>query len=84
VGTTILLKSVGSADNDTVTVPDLTGKYVREVAEILNAMGLKLKTSGSGVAFEQTPVPGTKVNRGDVVSVQFDSVEEDENSLEAF
>jgi hypothetical protein len=47
-------------------------------------MGLKLKTSGSGVAFEQTPVPGTKVNRGDVVSVQFDSVEEDENSLEAF
>ena len=73
VGTTILLDTVGTADTDTVTVPDLTGKYVREVAEILNAMGLKVKTEGGGQAYEQSPVPGVRVNRGDVVTVYFHS-----------
>jgi len=71
VGTTILLDTIGSTDTDMVTVPDLTGRYVREVAEILNAMGLKVKTEGSGQAYEQSPVPGVRVNRGDVITVYF-------------
>lgn len=79
VGTTILLDTVGSADSENVVVPDLTGKYVREVAEILNAMGLKVKTNGSGRAYEQSPVPGTQVKRGEVVSVNFQTNEEGEN-----
>lgn len=79
VGTTILLDTVGSADSESVVVPDLTGKYVREVAEILNAMGLKVKTNGSGQAYEQNPVPGTQVKRGDVISVNFRNNETNEN-----
>lgn len=71
VGTTILLDTVGTSDSDTVVVPDLTGKYVRQVAEILNAMGLKVKAEGSGQAYEQSPVPGVRVNRGDVITVYF-------------
>lgn len=71
VGTKVVLKTVGSANSDTVKVPDLTGKYVRETAEILNAMGLKVKTEGSGRAVEQSPVPGVEVQRGDVVTVYF-------------
>lgn len=71
VGTKVVLSTVGSADGDTVKVPDLTGKYVREAAEILNAMGLKVKTEGSGRAVEQSPVPGVAVKRGDVVTVIF-------------
>lgn len=78
VGTKVLLDTVQSSDGDTVVVPDLTGKYVREVAEILNAMGLKVKTSGSGTAYQQYPIPGTKVKRGDVVDVAFQSIDESE------
>lgn len=77
VGTKIMLKTVGSADADTVAVPDLTGKYVREAAEILNAMGLKVKAEGSGRAVEQSPVPGTAVKRGDVITVIFGADEAD-------
>lgn len=72
VGTKIILKTVGSADSETVKVPDLTGKFVREAAEILNAMGLKVKTQGSGRVTEQSPVPGTAVKRGDVITVIFE------------
>ncbi|MBQ3199847.1 MAG: PASTA domain-containing protein [Firmicutes bacterium] len=80
VGTEILLKTVGSADSETVFAPDLTGKYVREVAEILNAMGLKVKTEGSGIAVEQNPVPGSRIKRGEVITVRFEpEVEPNEN-----
>ncbi len=79
VGSKILLKTVGTAESDSVTVPDLTGKYVREVAEILNAMGLKVKTEGSGTAYEQSPVPGTAAARGDVVTVKFQNEDEVSN-----
>lgn len=76
VGTKVVLKTVGSAGSNTVKVPDLTGKYVREAAEILNAMGLKVKTEGSGRAVEQKPVPGVEVSRGDVVTVIFATEDE--------
>lgn len=71
LGTKVILKTVGSAEGDFVTVPDLTGKYVREAAEILNAMGLKVKTEGSGRAVMQSPVPGVAAKRGDVITVNF-------------
>lgn len=84
VGTKVILKTVGSAESDLVTVPDLTGKYVREAAEILNAMGLKVKTEGSGRAVMQSPVPGTAVQRGEVINVTFEaesSAEDDPDNL---
>ena len=77
VGTKIILTAAGEIGVDEVIVPDLTGKLLREVAEITNAMGLKVKTTGSGVVFEQTPIPGTRVRRGDVIDVKFKTVEED-------
>ncbi|MGI5824650.1 MAG: stage V sporulation protein D [Bacillota bacterium] len=52
-------------------VPDLTGLNVRESAEVLKAMGLKLKSSGSGYAVTIKPAPGTEVSRGEVITVSF-------------
>ncbi len=75
VGTKVIVTTAGEAGTGQVVVPDLTGKLVREVAEITSAMGLKVKTSGSGKAIEQQPIPGTVVNQGDVITVKF---EEDE------
>jgi stage V sporulation protein D (sporulation-specific penicillin-binding protein) len=72
-GSRVILRTgnttVGGTDQ--ITMPDLTGKRVREVAELLGAMGLKLKSSGTGIATEQLPIPGTKVKRGDIVEVIF-------------
>jgi stage V sporulation protein D (sporulation-specific penicillin-binding protein) len=55
----------------TVTVPDLTGKRVREVAELLGAMGLKLNPDGYGQVVRQEPVPGTIIKTGQEVKVFF-------------
>ncbi len=55
-GTTVALH-FGSAGQEEgyVIVPDLTGMRVREVAELLSAMGLKSKTSGAGTVKETIP-----------------------------
>ncbi len=54
-----------------VTVPDLSGKRLSEVAALLSAMGLKLTYNGSGEAVEQQPQAGEKVAAGSTVNVQF-------------
>lgn len=54
-----------------VIVPDLKGKTIREANTILNAMGLKLKISGSGLANSQNPEAGAEVEPGTIVSVEF-------------
>ncbi|AOY77434.1 stage V sporulation protein D [Clostridium formicaceticum] len=54
-----------------VIVPDLKGKTIREVNTILNAIGLKLKIAGSGLAYSQMPEVGTEVELGTIVSVEF-------------
>ncbi len=76
-GSTVLLRLGSStAESDTVIVPDLTGLRVREVAELLSAMGLKSKSTGAGVAMEQFPIPGTKAHKSDIVSVSYGIVDE--------
>jgi stage V sporulation protein D (sporulation-specific penicillin-binding protein) len=56
-------------------VPNLKGKTVRNVAEILGMMGLVLVPEGdpfpTGVACEQEPLPGTKLPAGGCVKVKF-------------
>src|SRR6202453_1554185 len=52
-------------------VPDLTGKTVRGVTEACSRLGLIPELIGSGVAVEQTPDPGTRVQRGSSITVRF-------------
>lgn len=54
-----------------VEVPDLKNKTIREANIILNNLGLRLKISGSGLAFSQYPEAGTVVDLGTIVSVEF-------------
>ncbi len=54
-----------------VEVPDLRGKTIREVNIILSNLGLRLKISGSGLAFTQYPEAGTMVELGTIISVEF-------------
>lgn len=56
-----------------VTVPDLTGKSLKEVARFLGDLGLHLEPSGYGAAQEQHPKPGTLVKAGSVIKVRFGS-----------
>lgn len=69
---TVILKVSNSDKNkDSVVVPDLKGRTVKESLNILNAIGLKMDISGSGFAIKQTPTPGTEVNPGTTVKVTF-------------
>ncbi len=83
-GTKVIL-NLGEADQSlipgTVTVPDLTGKRIREVAELLSAMGLKLNPDGHGKVVRQEPIPGTKVQAGQEVKVFFTEEEETAETL---
>jgi stage V sporulation protein D (sporulation-specific penicillin-binding protein) len=54
-----------------VIVPDLMGKTIIEANTILNALGLKLKVIGSGVAYLQSPQAGMEVEFGSIISVEF-------------
>ncbi|ADL07708.1 stage V sporulation protein D [Thermosediminibacter oceani] len=72
-GSTVILKvSDSRTDKNPVTVPDLTGRTIREASEILNAVGLKIDIDGSGFAARQNPPPGAEVDIGTVVKVFFE------------
>lgn len=73
-GSTVILRTGTNEKtslSESVTVPDLTGKRIREVSELLGVMGLKLKSEGYGKVIEQKPIPGTKVKIGEVIKVTF-------------
>lgn len=53
-----------------VTVPDLRGMEVKDAAQLLAELGLKVGYSSSqGKVFNQTPVPHSRVDSGTVVKV---------------
>ncbi len=52
-----------------VSVPDLKGMSVKEAAELLAELGLKIKYSATGTITEQIPVPYTRVDSGVEVKV---------------
>lgn len=62
----------GQNYNSKVIVPNLEGMSQQEAADLLNSLGLKLKTSGSGYAMEQSPKVGVSVSEGTRISVEFD------------
>ena len=65
-GGTVVLDVGGS-----VAVPSFAGKAMRSALEIAEQSGLDLEPRGSGMAREQWPAPGTRVNRGSRVVVRF-------------
>lgn len=65
----------GDKDGE-VTIPDLQGKSMREVAKILSDLGLHLIPEGYGLAYEQAPVAGKVVSRGSNIRVKFQPVGE--------
>ena len=53
-----------------VTVPDCSGKSLREVAEILGQVGLSMNPIGTGEkAINQQPLPGSKVLPGTEITI---------------
>lgn len=58
-----------------VTIPDLEGKSMKEVARVLSQLGLHLSPDGHGLAFRQTPVAGTRVPVGSTIKVSFQPLE---------
>ncbi|MGE5379539.1 MAG: stage V sporulation protein D [Methylocystaceae bacterium] len=54
-----------------VTVPDLSGKSMKEVARLLSQVGLILESDGYGIAEKQEPEAGTAIKSGSMVKVWF-------------
>jgi beta-lactam-binding protein with PASTA domain len=54
-----------------ISVPDFSGKTMREVTEMCLHLGLEPLVVGSNLAIEQHPEAGTEVRRGAKVTVQF-------------
>ena len=54
-----------------ISVPDFTGKTMREVTEACLRLGLNPVLVGSRLASEQSPVAGSQVRHGSKVTVQF-------------
>ena len=54
-----------------IEVPSFVGKTVRSAVESAQDAGLELEAVGSGVARQQSPLPGTHVAAGTHVTVQF-------------
>jgi len=69
-GTTIIVYT-GAANEGEITVPLLENLSLRETSELLSLLGLRLEAAGSGIAIDQEPLAGTRVEAGAVVKVKF-------------
>ncbi|HTQ62374.1 MAG TPA: penicillin-binding protein [Candidatus Solibacter sp.] len=63
--------TVAVEEGGEVEVPDLSGKTMREVADISLRLGLDPVLVGSNLATDQSPAPGAKVRRGARITVRF-------------
>ncbi len=79
-GSVVVLYTEGTEPQNVVMVPNVIGKSLSEVKTILTAQGLNLSIVGAGatasesdrtVAESQTPTPGSGIERGGVVEVEF-------------
>ncbi len=59
----------------TVEMPELYGKTLADAKSILNRIGLNIKVNGSGVALKQQYTVGTMLEIGQVVEVDFKSLD---------
>lgn len=63
---TLYTNSFTASRGDSIAVPNLTGKSLREAVADLVQSNLKVKVAGSGIVNTQTPPPGTLVACGSV------------------
>ncbi len=66
----------GGKEGAEVTIPDLQGKSMKEVARILADLGLHLVPEGYGLAYQQMPEAGKVVCGGSTIKVKFQPVGE--------
>ena len=59
------------AANRSILMPDLQGRSVRDVARACTQLGLHLEATGEGQVKRQNPTPGTEVQPGQIVYVEF-------------
>jgi stage V sporulation protein D (sporulation-specific penicillin-binding protein) len=72
----VYLSPYTGADADTeVTVPDLAGKSMKEVAKILADLSLHLTPEGYGISCEQSPPAGKVISTGSTIKVKFQPLE---------
>lgn len=70
-GKVILYTSIpaGEGKPETVVVPDLTGKTVGEVKELVKMLNLNFELMGSGAVARQEPEPGNQVPVGSTITI---------------
>lgn len=71
LGTQVILSLGEGSPGAWVMVPDVTGYRLREAAEIMEAMGLRMVSTGDGVAQKISPEPGSRVPVGSSIQVGF-------------
>jgi cell division protein FtsI (penicillin-binding protein 3) len=59
------------ANNGFILMPDLGGRSVRDVARTCAQLGLRVEARGEGRVTAQNPAPGTELESGQVVYVEF-------------
>src|ERR1700730_4207679 len=62
---------IGVGEGGDITLPDFTGKTMREVTASCLRLGLDPVLVGSNLATDQTPAAGANVKRGARITVQF-------------
>jgi cell division protein FtsI/penicillin-binding protein 2 len=63
--------TVELVEGESITVPQLVGRTVREVTQQCMKLGLSPVLVGTGVAVEQSPEPAATVRRGGRITVRF-------------
>ncbi len=67
----VILYTYRPEEQETVSMPDLSGKTISEAVYAMNRIGLNIKVSGNGVVYTQQHEPGTDIVKGTVVQVEF-------------
>jgi len=60
-----------AASNKSIVMPDLRGRSVRDVARACAQLGLQLEAHGEGRVTRQSPAPGSEIDSGQVVYLEF-------------
>ncbi|SES73032.1 stage V sporulation protein D [Anaerobranca gottschalkii] len=73
INSTVIVYTSNSqtADFEEVTVPDLKGKSLKEVKDLLGLLNLQVEIKGSGIAVDQRPKAGEKVKANTTIVVEF-------------
>ena len=70
-GSTVVLYLTKDAEKEKTVVPDLTGLNINGAFKSLNDNNLCMKLYGKGTVKSQEPAPGTQVDMGTIVTVEF-------------